>query len=196
KIVLASKTAKADKVAAEMLADEIKSAASIKVTIGSAPGAKSITLRRLDPKAFPKLEGNDADRFKAEGYVIDVTQSSVTVSGATDVGLFYGVQTLRQLVQNSPLSPISSVWAPHIPGVHIVDWPTMEWRGVHDDLSRGPIPTLDYIKKEIRTLAEYKVNMYSLYMEDVFAYKKHPLASPAEGAITADDIKELVKYAE
>src|SRR3954470_5938981 len=188
KIVLSAKTAKADRVAADMLADEIKSAAEIKLTPGIASGVKAINLRRLDAKDFPKLEGNDAARFKAEGYVIDVTKSRVTVSGASDAGLFYGVQTLRQLV-------IPTEKVAHVPAIHITDWPTMEWRGVHDDLSRGPIPTLDYMKKEIRKLSEYKVNMYSLYMENVFAYKKHPLASPAEGAITADDVKDLVKYA-
>ncbi len=188
-IALAGKSAKADKVAAEMLAEELKSAADVKAHISAAAGAHSIILRRLETKDFPKLEGNDATRFKTEGYVIDVTKSRVTVSGATDAGLFYGVQTVRQLV--TPTDKGAEIRA-----VHIEDWPTMEWRGVHDDLSRGPIPTLDYMKKEIRTLSEYKVNMYSLYMEDVFWYKKHPLASPAEGAITADDIKDLVKYAE
>src|SRR4051812_13293637 len=86
KIVLTGKNAKADKVAAEMLADEFKSASGMKIAVGPAPGAKSITLRRLDPKDFPKLEGNDAERFKAEGYVIDVTKSHVTVSGASDAG--------------------------------------------------------------------------------------------------------------
>src|SRR4051812_39308629 len=89
KIVVTPKNAKADKVAAEMLAEEIKSAADLKVPVGTIAGAKSIALRRLDAKDFPKLEGNDAERFKAEGYVIDVTKSKVTVSGASDAGLFY-----------------------------------------------------------------------------------------------------------
>src|SRR3954465_972119 len=71
RIVLTAKNAKADKVAAEMLADEIRSAADLKVSVGSSAGIRSITLRRLDTKDFPKLEGTDAERFKAEGYVID-----------------------------------------------------------------------------------------------------------------------------
>src|SRR3954471_11591649 len=143
KILLTAKNAKADKVAAEMLADEIKSAVNIKAAIGTASAAKAIVLRRLDAKDIPKLEGTDAERFKAEGYVIDVTKSRVTVSGASDAGLFYGVQTLRQMIM-----PSAQGSGAFIPAVHIVDWPTMEWRGVHDDLSRGPIPTLDYMKKQ------------------------------------------------
>src|SRR5438270_9567194 len=65
KIVLTARNAKADKLAAEMLADEIRSAADIKVpTSAATAGAKAIVLRRLDAKDFPKLESNDAERFK------------------------------------------------------------------------------------------------------------------------------------
>ena len=55
-IALSGKTAKADRVAAEMLAEEIKSATDVKAHIGSAVGAHSIVLRRLEAKDFPKLE--------------------------------------------------------------------------------------------------------------------------------------------
>src|SRR5207245_5050993 len=44
-------------------------------------------------------------------------------------------------------------------------WPTMRWRGVHDDISRGPVPTLEYMKQQIRTIAEYKLNLFALYIE-------------------------------
>src|SRR5436853_7898246 len=69
KIILSPKTAKADRIPAEMLAEEIMAEGSVKVPIAIGGSAeKSIVLRRLDSKDFPKLEGNDADRFKAEGY--------------------------------------------------------------------------------------------------------------------------------
>jgi hexosaminidase len=181
---------KQDRTAAEMLADELKSAAELKtqITSGAAAG-KNIYLRYLAEKDFPALDGKDAELFRAEGYILDVTASRITVSGASAAGLFYGVQTLRQLVHAGAKSTATVV------ALHIVDWPTMQWRGVHDDISRGPIPTLDYMKKQIRTLSEYKINMFSLYMEHVFAYQKHPLPAPEEGAITADNIRELVTYA-
>jgi N-acetyl-beta-hexosaminidase len=82
-----------------------------------------------------------------------------------------------------------------IPAVKIIDWPTMRWRGVSDDISRGPVPTVDYIKKQIRTEAFFKLNMHSFYMEHTFSSESHPLIGPEGGSLTAAEIKELVAYA-
>jgi hypothetical protein len=71
----------------------------------------------------------------------------------------------------------------------------MEWRGVQDDISRGPIPTQGFMKGQIRTLAEYKVNLLALYMEHVFDFATQPLLAPKEAALTPEQIKALVLYA-
>jgi hexosaminidase len=111
------------------------------------------------------------------------------ISARFGQGLFYGAQTLRQLI----LPGGSRSFA--IPAVRIRDWPTMLWRGVHDDISRGPVPSLDYIKQQIRTEAEYKLNLHSLYIEHVFQYRNNPLIGPEEGSLNAAEIKEIVEYA-
>jgi hypothetical protein len=72
----------------------------------------------------------------------------------------------------------------------------MRWRGVHDDISRGPVPTLDYMKKQVRTCAAFKLNLFSLYIEHVFDYQSQPLIGPKGGALTADDARQLVDYAQ
>ena len=82
-----------------------------------------------------------------------------------------------------------------IPAVKIVDWPTMRWRGISDDISRGPVPTVDYIKRQIRNLAFFKMNMHSFYMEHTFASETHPLIGPEGGSLTPAEIRELVAYA-
>src|SRR5205807_7687401 len=71
----------------------------------------------------------------------------------------------------------------------------MRYRGFHDDLSRGPVPTLDFQKKQIRTLAAYKINFFSPYFEHTLAYDSNPLIAPPGGAMTHADVKELVAYA-
>ena len=71
----------------------------------------------------------------------------------------------------------------------------MQYRGVHYDVSRGPIPTMDYMKKVIRTISEYKLNLFSLYMEYVFDFPQQPIIAPKEASITPAMIKELVTYA-
>src|SRR5258705_9490820 len=85
--------------------------------------------------------------------------------------------------------------AAYVPAIAIKDWPAMRWRGVHDDISRGPVPTLAYMKKQIRTCASYKLNLFSLYIEHVFDYQSHPLIGPKEGSLNAAEVKELVRYA-
>jgi hypothetical protein len=77
----------------------------------------------------------------------------------------------------------------------IRDWPAMRYRGFHDDLSRGPVPTLEFQKKQIRTLAAYKVNLFSPYFEHTLAYDSNPLIAPPGGAMTHADVKDLVAYA-
>ena len=123
-----------------------------------------------------------------EGYVLAVNANEVVVAGKTAAGTFYGLQTLKQLVRGEGTSAL-------IPGVKIVDWPTMRWRAVSDDISRGPVPTVEYIKRQIRTEAFFKLNMHSFYMEHTFASESHPLIGPAGGSLTPGEIRELVAYA-
>ena len=71
----------------------------------------------------------------------------------------------------------------------------MRYRGLDDDLSRGPVPTLEFQKKMIRTIAAYKVNLYSPYFEQTMQYAANPLAAPPNGAMSAADARALVEYA-
>ncbi len=51
------------------------------------------------------------------------------------------------------------------------------------------------MKSQVRTIAEYKLNLFSLYMEHVFDYQSDPLLGPKPGALAADEIRQLVEYA-
>jgi hexosaminidase len=81
------------------------------------------------------------------------------------------------------------------PAIAIRDWPAMKWRGVSIDISRGPIPTLKFMENQIRVLAGFKLNMYALYMEDVFTVPGNGIFAPPD-ALTPDEIRELVSYAQ
>ncbi len=188
RIVLSPKYAKEDRLAAEMLAEEIESAAGIKTKIVTAAVVppNSIRLSRLGDAAVGD-NGFHADTDEA--YLLLADSHRILVAGKGAPGLFYGVQTLRQL-----LVPVGKKVV--CPAISIKDWPTMQWRGVHYDLSRGPIPTLAYMEKVIRTMAEYKVNLFSLYLEHVFDFPDQSIIAPKEAAITPAMVRELVTYAE
>jgi hexosaminidase len=123
-----------------------------------------------------------------EGYVLHADTNGVVIAGGSAAGVFYGLQTLKQLVRGEGAEAF-------VQGVHIVDWPAMRWRGVSDDISRGPVPTVAYIKRQLRTFAAYKLNLHSFYMEQTFASTAHPLIGPEGGSLTPDEIRELVAYA-
>jgi hexosaminidase len=188
-----------DRTAAESLQKEIHDRTGMKLSIESVTAAPKttghISLGRLTDRGLRSyLESQGVkvgDDLGSQGYVIRATDSGVLVAGHTAQGLFYGVQTLRQLLR--PEGPGGKTLA--IPALVIRDWPSMEWRGVSDDISRGPVPTLDYLKMQIRTLAEYKINLLGFNMEHVFDFQTQALVSPKEAALTPAEIKDLVEYA-
>src|ERR1019366_820527 len=75
------------------------------------------------------------------------------------------------------------------------DWPAMAHRGLSDDWSRGPLPNMDFLKREIRTMAAFKYNIFSPYFEHTFAYESSPVAAYPGGAMTPDEAREMVEYA-
>lgn len=123
-----------------------------------------------------------------EGYVLFTTKNAIYVVAHTGTGIFYGAQTAKQLVSGSGTDAV-------IHGAVIRDWPAMKWRGVHDDLSRGPFPTLEFQKKQIRTFAAYKLNTYSPYFEHTMQYSANPLPALPGGSMSKQDAEALVEYA-
>ncbi len=124
-----------------------------------------------------------------EGYVLTPDgQSGLAVIAETSAGIFYGVQTVKQLVRGSGRDQM--LLAPTLR-----DWPAMAHRGLSDDWSRGPLPNMDFLKREIRTLAAYKINIFSPYFEHTFAYASTPVAAFPGGSMTPAEAEELVMYA-
>jgi hexosaminidase len=185
-----------DRIAAETLAEEIHDQSGLKVSIiGSKEKARqvrsTIVLARLQDRSvreFLESKGLKADSIGDQGYLLFSDKSHLIVAANTGQGLFYGVQTLRQLLREDDGKLVC-------PAVSIRDWPSMEWRGVQDDISRGPIPTEEFMKRQIRILAAYKVNLFGLYMEHVFDFASQPLVAPKEAALTPKEVNALVDYA-
>ncbi len=192
RIVLARPADRGAKFAAGELADEIWTDLKIKIATGARRSRNYFLMGRIGKdravnRALHELRISVPDSLGDQGYILNISHDRVLVAANTSTGVFYGIQTLKQIIRADRKGN-------SIPCLTIVDWPGLEYRGWMDDISRGPIPTMDLLKKEIRTLAGYKLNFLTLYTENVFKLKAFPDLAPEDG-LTADQVRELTEYA-
>ncbi|HEY5381068.1 MAG TPA: family 20 glycosylhydrolase [Acidobacteriaceae bacterium] len=129
------------------------------------------------------------DAMRPEGYTVSYADGTLTLTGATASGVFYAAQTAKQMIERQ----LNGSFVLH--AADIRDSPAMKYRGLSDDLSRGPVDTLAFQEKIVRTLAAYKDNLYSPYFENTQQYASNPLPAPPGGSISAADARALVAYA-
>jgi hexosaminidase len=104
------------------------------------------------------LTSNGADALPPEGYRLVVAPTGVTIVGR-GAGLFYGVQSLLQLLPADPRSTVE------IPAAVIEDHPRFAYRGMHLDVSRHFF-TVDEVKRYIDVMAAYKLNNFHWHLTD------------------------------
>lgn len=122
-----------------------------------------------------------------QAYRLTVRDGRASIESAGAAGAFYAAMTLAQLPARS-----NGSWI--VPCVRIEDRPALPWRILSDDVSRGPLPTMRYFQERIRTIAAFKMNGYSPYMEHVFVSPTDPLPAPLDG-ITPEQLHALSLYA-
>ena len=192
RIVLTAES-REDRFAAVSLREELEVVTGRSLSITSETGVwpDTIILGRIENPTIRRLLLRDrleTSDVGSEGYVLDVRQREVVVAGRDAAGLFYGVQTLRQLVAGKERQA-------EIPGVLVRDWPAMRYRGTQVDLSRGPVPSLEYLKRIVRTIAEFKMNQLNLYMEDAVPLEGQPLVGILDDTLSRADFEDLVAFA-
>ena len=164
----------------------------IRVTPNTGTPEFTITLLREDtPSAHEALQAAgltfDATMHD-EGYILISQPGHVTIIAQTSAGIFYGTQTLVQMFEGHGSQTTLATGT-------IRDWPAMRYRGIDDDLSRGPFPTLEFQKQQIRTFAAFKYNLYSPYLEHTMQYAADPIVAPQGSSLTRAESQELARYA-
>ncbi len=136
-------------------------------------------------------EGNvvsaDDPALSAQAYRIEIEAGLVRVTGNSQQGLFYGVQSLLQLLRRNPDGTF------RLPRGTITDWPSLELRFIHwnTQCHQKRIPAM---KRIIDWLAYFKVNCIAFELMDRFEFPRHPVIG-APGAYTKDEMQELTRYA-
>jgi hexosaminidase len=114
------------------------------------------------------LNATPNDKIGKEGYVLDSNTKGITITANQPAGLFYGMQTLLQLLpkeieSQNAIPPPSGGWK--LPSVKITDYPRFGWRGLMLDVSRHFFPKED-VKKYIDEMARYKYNTFHWHLTD------------------------------
>lgn len=142
-------------------------------------------------KTFSKLcssAGLEIDNsITTDGYQLIIKDDMILISANDPKGLFYGIQSLKQIINGAQNN--------YLQGIEIKDYPLFKLRGIMDDISRGPIPTMDFMKSQIRKFSEMKINFMMHYIEHVVKTKKHPKIAPDDGSYTIEEWKEITEYA-
>jgi hexosaminidase len=163
-----------------------------KLNLRKGHGTAVIELLRAQsrPVARPLSNANTKidEPMQQEGYIILPTKKGLAVIAANSAGIFYGAQTIKQLTTGEGSSAV-------LERAVIRDWPAMRYRGISDDVSRGHFPTLDFQKRQIRTFAAYKLNVYSPYFENTLQYQSNPFAGLPGGSMSREHVRQLVEYA-
>lgn len=175
-IVLDKNHSGADEFTANELIRDLKNEWNIDAEISGRRDSYSIVLTR---RKLPSTTGK-------QGYQISVSKNEIIITASGEEGLFYGTQTLLQLIQKN-------VSGHKVTGLKITDWPDIPERAVHYDTKHHQ-DKISYVKHFIKELARYKINILVWEWEDKFAYPGHPEIG-APGAFTPKEIQELTDYA-
>ena len=143
---------------------------------------------RVSTKARSPIVPEVPVQTNSESYVLEIRADGVVCASRESAGLFYGLQTLCQLIRANRQGDM-------LPCLAIRDWPSLRWRCFQDDLTRGPSSTLDTLKFEASLASYLKLNLMTYYMEYQFAFRKHPQIGPANGSLTREELSALVAYA-
>ncbi len=129
-----------------------------------------------------------------EAYRLKIDDKGISIVARTDKGVFYALQTLRQL-------PVS---AKKIRKVHVADSPAFPWRGFLLDVGRNYQP-LAMLKEQIDAMARYKLNVFHFHFTEDIAWRLESKLYPGLTAAdvmtrwkgqyyTIDEFKELIAY--
>jgi hexosaminidase len=176
--------------AARQLQGEVQAAADLKLPIVKACepprlvnvvllvcGAEQAASFGVEPVVVPAQEA-----VATQAYALKLQRGRALLYAEAADGLFYAVQTLRQLVRLQGRA---------LPTLTLRDWPALPYRGLMLDISRRKVPTLATLKHLVEELSQYKLNVLQLYTEHTFQFPCHPKIGAGCGSLSSEDIVEL-----
>jgi len=177
-----------DRFSAEHLSNCLSNLAQEPVPVSEGKASnRVILLKRTGPVEALPVPGESPGPASREAYTLKVTPRRAEMQATSSAGLFYGVQTICQLVEGNAAEAV-------LPEVEIRDWPSLAYRGTMVDMSHGPLPKEDEIKRQLDFLARWKANQYYLYSEASIELEGYPLLNPG-ARFGKDELRRIISYA-
>ncbi len=162
-------------------------AVSIATTRDKDAGNISLIVFNCEHSGTPlPVPGEKAEADGREAYKISVTTNKVTVTSMSDAGLYYALQTLRQLIVRDGKNSF-------LPEVELEDYPAFAYRGIMMDFAHGTLLTEAEIKRQIDFLAQWKINQYYFYNEVSVEMKGYQLMN-YNAQYSQEQIRRIVAY--
>ena len=125
-----------------------------------------------------------------EGYRLMIDADSVEIQGKSAAGVFYGLQSLRQLMPTEGWKGAKNF---KVPAVMIEDTPRFAWRGAMLDVGRNFMPK-ESIKKFIDTLAMYKMNSFHWHLTEDQGWRIEIKKYPKLTSVGSKRSRTMLKY--
>ncbi len=159
---------------AGILQEEILRATGLQINVVGVQTSDAVSIVYQEDKSF-----------NGEQYKLSVAKEQITLLAGTRAGFLYATQTLRQIIRQCGAS---------LPVLTITDAPDMLVRGFYHDVTRGRVPTLEYLKKLADTCAFYKMNQLQLYVEHSYLFSEFDGLFSDRDPLTAEDIRAFDAY--
>jgi hypothetical protein len=178
-----------DRFAAEQLAAMLSSRSGTSIPVTEKPSAgHSITLTRSGSGAALPQPDEHAGPDSRESYTLTITPQGGEIRARSSAGLFYGVQTLREMIEGGSSEAT-------LPEVVIHDWPVFAYRAVMMDMSHGPLPTEAEVKRQLDFVARWKANQYFFYSEASIELQGYSLLNPGDARFSQGQVRRIIDYA-
>jgi len=175
---------KPDDVAVESLKEDLMSRDGVALAAGGRGKAIELVIRSGSVE-IGQAKDKNKQALEEQAYQMELASDRIRITANAPTGLFYGVETLLQLVKSSE----GELW---LPEGKIVDWPDLEQRNIYWDDAHH-LERMDVLKRALRQAAFYKINGFVIKLEGHFEYKRAPaLIEPY--ALSPAQLQELTDY--
>src|ERR1035437_3529658 len=177
-----------DTFAAEQLATRLSSIGQTQIPIRKTKASShAILLNRTGTGAALPGDKESTGPDSREAYSLKITPKGAEIRASSSAGLFYGVQTLLQMVEGSGPQAM-------LPAATVHDWPALAYRGFMMDFSHGQLLRVSEIERQIELLARFKANQYYFYSEASIEYEGYEVVD-SDARYTRDEVRRVIEYA-